>query len=164
MQADKHPVLFYCIVSASAFVALWLLILPLPFPAYYFRPEWGCLLLVYWVLSNPNHIGFGFAFIFGLLQDILEQNIWGANALGLVLVAYVCAAAHRRVQSYSVWQQSLWVLVLVGLYQLTANAVMRLEGTEIYLEKQIPALTVSAMCWPLLLFLAGFLKRRFGMM
>jgi len=163
MQADKHPVLFFTTVSISVLLALWLLILPLPQTMQYFRPEWSCLLVVYWILVNPNHLGLGFAFLLGLLQDVFEQTIWGANALGLVVVAYVCVTSYRRVQRYSVWQQSLWILVLVGLYQVSANAIMRLGGTEVYLQNQVPSILVSGMCWPPFLFVARWLKKRLAL-
>lgn len=163
MQADKHPFIFYFTVSLSIFFALWLLVLPMPLALQYFRPEWSCLLVVYWILTNPQQLSFGFAFMLGILQDIFEQSIWGANALALVVVAYVCTSSYRRVQSYSIWQQSLWVLVLVGLYQLTANAVVSLEGIHVSIEKQIPSLIVSAMLWSPLVFLARSTKKRLGL-
>ena len=69
----------------SLIVALLLTALPLPYPMYFFMPDWVGLVLIFGVLYCPNIVRFLVIFIIGVCCDLLM----GAP-LGLHPFAYLC--------------------------------------------------------------------------
>lgn len=148
------------VVWGSIVIALMLSIFPLPFHWSWFRPEFVALVMIYWVVTLPQHVGIGFAWCVGLIQDVVENALLGQHALALVPVAYVCLLSYQRIRSYALWQQSGWVFILVGLHQLFWNWIHSITGKDsqplIFL---VPAL-VSALIWPLVVILLEWLRIR----
>lgn len=147
-------------VIFTVVVALILAIYPLPVGWVWFRPEFVALVVIYWILTLPQHVGIGFAWCVGLTQDIVENAYLGQHALALVPVAYVCLLSYQRIRNYALWQQSAWIFILVGLHQLFWNWVHSLTGKDsqslIFL---VPAL-VSALIWPLMVILLEWFRIR----
>jgi len=55
-------------------------------------PEWVLIVFIYWVIALPHRFGLGWAFILGLLLDLLQGNHLGVNALAMVVVTFFCYA------------------------------------------------------------------------
>lgn len=150
----------FTVVGLSFLVALLLAVFPIPQSWDWFRPAFVALLVIYWVLALPQQIGVRAAFAVGLIQDIVTFSVPGQHALSLVAVAYVCVLAYRRILNYALWQQSLWVFILVGLHQLFWNWIHNFSGNAaeslIFL---VPAL-VSALIWPFVLVLMEWVRIR----
>lgn len=148
------------VVGTSFLVALILAVFPLPSSWAWFRPEFVALVVIYWVLVLPQQVGVGVAFVAGIIQDIVEFSVLGQHALSLVAVAYVCGLAYQRIRNYALWQQSLWVFILVGLHQLFWNWIHNFSGIAaeslIFL---VPAL-VSALIWPFVLVIMEWVRIR----
>ncbi|GAB1263754.1 rod shape-determining protein MreD [Aurantivibrio infirmus] len=148
------------IVGFSFLVAFLLCVLPLPDGWGWFRPQFVALLVIYWVMALPQQVGVGTAFTVGIGQDLLEHAVLGQHALALVAVAYVCLLSYQRIRSYALWQQSMWVFILVGIHQLFWNWAHSMVGvTSSSLIFLVPAL-VSALIWPFVLILMEWLRVR----
>lgn len=135
-------------------------IYPLPQHLKWYRPEWMCLLMVFWVLYYPHRVGIGTAWLVGLALDVVEGGVWGANALSLALVAYICQLSYRRLLSYSVTQQTLWVFVFVGVYQLFYNWLQSIDGVAAPVRLMLISNLISAAFWPILLLCMAWLGLR----
>lgn len=160
MLADRHPVLFYSMVFSTIVVGMLVAILPIS-PSYQvLRPELLCLIVIYWVLSVPMHLGVTFAFLVGLMQSFFEFSVWGAHALGLAVVAYICLSAYQRMVSYSVWHQTVWVGVLVGAHQVLVNWVQGFGGHQLDLGPLVLSVVVSALMWPPMQFVLRRIRQR----
>ena len=158
LVADRSPISFYLMVAVSVILALFLAIIPLPSGYEVLRPELICLLVVYWVTSAPQHLGLTFAFVVGLSYDVIQHSVWGAHALALVIVAYICINAYQRFMSYSVWHQSLWVCVLVGVHQMVVNWVQSFSGYHASLGTLLGSIVMTSILWPP--FLLGWRRIR----
>lgn len=158
MFVDRHPVLFYAMVTLSVVLALLLSIIPLPHKYLVLRPEFVCLMVIYWVISVPQHLGVSFAFLVGITQDLAEHTVWGAHALAMAIVAYIGINAYQRFIRYSVWHQALWVSILVGLHQVVVNWVQSLTGQQAPASMLLASTVVSTLLWPPLLL--GFRRLR----
>jgi len=156
-QRSRPVLLLTSCLSVGYLVAVY----PLPDGYAFLRPELLCLLVIYWVMNSPQHLGMVFAWGVGLLQDILELGVWGAHALALTVIAYICLMSYQRIRSYSVWHQTLWVIVLVGLHQLIVNWVDRIAGYHSPPQELIVPAVVSALCWPPTLFLFKRVRLRY---
>ncbi len=147
-------------IIVSYVLAILADIFPLPAVLVWFRPEWVCLVTIHWVLRFPHHVGMGTAWLAGFALDIIGGGIWGGNALALAVVAYICQMAYQRLRSYSLYQQALWVFVLVGVYQLFFNWIQALNGYSAPVHYMLISTTVSAACWPVLTLIMGWWRHQ----
>jgi len=149
------------LIVISLLCGLLIAVFPLSQEAAYLRPEIVCMLVVYWVMHSPQHIGMLFAWSAGLVQDVVEVTVWGAHALALTVLAYICLLSYQRIRNYSVWHQSLWIFVLVGTHQVVVNWIQGLAGYRSPAQLLILPTVMSALCWPLLVFVIQRIRQRY---
>jgi len=149
------------IIIASFAVALILTVMPLPSWLDPVRPEWVALVLIYWCMALPNRIGVGFAWIIGLLLDVLRGGLLGQHALSLAIVAYITLQLYQRLRLFPPWQQSVSVVVLITLHLLLQMWIKGISGEAVRAWTfLIPALS-SMLLWPILFLGLRNLRRRF---
>ncbi len=137
------------VIWACVLVAYLLAIYPLDQAFLWLRPEFVVILVIYWSIQLPHQFGLFSAWIAGLGLDIVEHSVLGQHALATTVVAYICLMSYQRIRYYSLWHQSLWVFILVGMHQLFCNWVQSLNGRSADVwEFLMPAFT-SALIWPL---------------
>jgi rod shape-determining protein MreD len=95
------------VLPVSLLVALLLMLMPLPPAVQPLRPYWLALVLAYWVIENPDHVGLGVAFIIGLLGDLVTGSLFGEQALRLVVMAYILQRFRARLRFFPMSQQAL---------------------------------------------------------
>ncbi len=149
------------VFAISVLVALLVAVYPLSPILSICRPELLCLVVIYWVLHSPHQIGVGMAWCLGLLQDLIEESVWGGHALALALVAYIGIMSYRRLRTYSLGQQTFWIFVFVGIHQLFVNWIQGLSGYAAPARYMIVSALVSAACWPLLVLLMRRVQQRY---
>jgi rod shape-determining protein MreD len=149
------------IIVASFVVALILTVLPLPSWLDPVRPEWVALVLIYWCMALPNRVGVGFAWIIGLLLDVLRGGLLGQHALSLAIVAYITLQIYQRLRLFPLWQQAVSVVVLITLHLLLQVWIKGISGEAVQAWTfLIPALS-SMLLWPILFLGLRNLRRRF---
>jgi rod shape-determining protein MreD len=116
------------IILFTFIVALVLTVIPLPEWGRYLRPDWVCLVLIYWCLALPERVGVSTGWLLGLAVDLLTGALLGQHALSLALVAYLTLKFHQRVRLFPIWQQALTVMVLLMLHQLLVLWISRMIG------------------------------------
>lgn len=151
------------VIVLSFFVAYLLAIVPFPDWAADYRPEWVAMVLIYWVMALPYRIGIGFAWLTGLLLDVLEGSLLGLNALALAIIAYITLSLHQRLRMFSSLQQSALILSLVGLNLMLVHWVEIAAGqsTASNLLFLLAAVS-SAFVWPWVFLSLRHLRRNFG--
>ncbi len=160
MQARAHGI---WVILLSFFIAYLLAIVPFPEWAMIYRPEWVPMVLIYWAMALPYRVGIGFAWVVGLLLDVLEGSILGLNAMSLVILAYVTISLHQRMRMFSTLQQSGLVLALVGLNLMLCNwlQIVTAQSVPSNLLFLMAALS-SAVIWPSLFQLLRQVRRGFN--
>lgn len=149
------------VIWATLLVAVILALLPLPAIVTPAWPAWVALTLIYWVLALPERAGVGFAFVIGIILDVLQGVIFGQNALALTIVAFICFKLHRRMRLFPMLQQALVVFVIIGLQQLILLWLGSLVGdASAHLGFLLPAL-FSALVWPPLYLLLRSIRQRY---
>lgn len=102
----------------SLLVALLLNLLPLGRITW--MPDFLLMVLVFWCLHQPRHIGVLVACGFGLLMDVHRSTLLGMHALVYAAVAYVVYLLHRRLPLFRPhWQ----ALQLFGIF-MAAHALL----------------------------------------
>ncbi|MCC6209033.1 MAG: rod shape-determining protein MreD [Gammaproteobacteria bacterium] len=149
------------IIVLSFLAALALTILPLPGWIAAIRPEWAVLVLIYWCMALPGRVGVGWAWVVGLLLDVLRGGLLGQHALSFALVAYVTLHLHQRIRVFPLWQQAVSVLILVLLHLLLQLWIKGISGNPPpAMSFLLPALS-SMLLWPLMFLGLRRLRRRF---
>lgn len=139
-------------IGLTVFGALVLSVVHLPanWPAWlaWLRPHWAVLFVFFWVLHFPNRLGLIWAWVIGLLLDVLLADPLGLNALILATVTFITWKLYERLRMYTVLQQCAVVLLLV-----LAAELFRLVVHGVWLDREVSPLVVvsalmSAFIWP----------------
>ncbi|MGH1461072.1 MAG: rod shape-determining protein MreD [Neptuniibacter sp.] len=149
------------IIFATFLVGLMLSQIPLPHIIEWARPEWVAMILIYWIMALPHRVGMGMAFFLGLFLDVIKGSVLGLNALSLTVIAFVTLVLHQRLRMFPLVQQSLMIMVLVGINQLLFHWMQAFTGyTGDSLVFLLPCLA-SALLWPWLFITLRGLRRLF---
>ena len=150
------------LVVLSLAIAVFFTILPMPVWAEELRPQWVALTLIFWALALPDRVGVFWAFAAGLVLDAATGTIFGHHALGLSLAAYVAVELHPRIRIFPLWQQTLFVWVLLLVERLMFLWVLAATGqptpTLIYWAPTF----LGMLLWPWVSVILRDLARRAG--
>lgn len=151
----------YLLIGATFFIALLLAVYPLPLEWRWWRPEFVVLVTIYWIFTIPLGTSLVLLCLLGIFQDLLEGVPFGQHGLALVIVAYICLLSYQRVRNYSIWKQSGWIFVLVGIAQLTDNWVQAMSGRPLSGMVFLYPAFASACVWPACYFVLEALRRHY---
>lgn len=138
----------YIVAVISILIAMILDMLPLPQWAFWARPEWLLLVLIYWVMAIPQRINVGFAWCIGILVDVMNGTLLGEHAMAFALVAYTVARLHQRLRMFPLWQQAIAVFMFSIFYQTILFAIQGMIGElPKTLSYWLPSF-ISMLFWP----------------
>lgn len=147
-------------ILLSLMLAMLLTILPMPAEVEEFRPQWVALFLIFWCLTVPEQVGVFWAFGTGLILDVVSGSILGQQALGLSVIAYVAVELHQRIRLFPLWQQTLFVWVLLLAERLLTLWVLGATGQPMpTLVYWVPTF-LGLLLWPWLAVVLSDLARR----
>lgn len=99
------------IIVITIVIAMILMLLPLPEQFRLFRPEFVLMALMYWVMALPRRVSVGFAWVVGVLMDVLMGGTLGVTAFSYAFVVFLTARFHLQLRQYPVWQQALIIFL-----------------------------------------------------
>lgn len=136
------------VIIISVIVALLLSILPLPTWLIWLQPQWVALVVIFWAMNLPYRFGVGYAWIIGLMLDVVYGSLLGAHGLVFVIITYVVVKIHARLQLFSNGQRTIAVFFLILAYQLLWYLIQGLLGhLPLTWRYWVPPIT-SAIVWP----------------
>ena len=141
------------ILPVSIVLALLLGLLPLPPLLQPLRPYWLALVLAYWVIEAPENAGLGFAFIVGLIADLMFGGLLGEQALRLVIMTFILQRFRARLRFFPLSQQALAIGVLLLNDRVVAGAVHLALGEPALPWKYWWAPLLGMLLWPPLFLL-----------
>lgn len=136
-------------IAGSLILALVVNLLPWNGMVVLLWPDLVAMVLLYWSIHQPRRVGLSVAWFFGLLMDIADGVLFGQHALAYVIMAYAAYFLHRRIQTFSLWQQALYVLGLMLLMQAVMVLVRLAFGAAFPGVLYFAGSTVGAALWPL---------------
>ena len=149
------------IIIVSFIIAIMLTAMPLPDWAVNWRPAWLAIVLIYWCMAVPDRVGISVAWMLGLILDVMQSNILGQNALGLVLIAFITHRSYQRMRVFPLAQQAVLVCFYLLLYELIMLWIMQSIGNKIQnWTYWMPAVT-SMLIWPWLFIVLRDIRRKF---
>ena len=113
-------------------------------------PDIVAVVLVFWSVHQPQRVGIGVSFFFGLLMDVHQTSLLGQHALAYTALSFLAITIHRRLLWFSVPSQAVQVLPLF----LAAHAIelaLRLAAGGVFPGFNILlAPLVEAALWPVI--------------
>lgn len=151
------------VLPVSVLAALLLGLLPLPPGLSPLRPYWLALVVAYWVLEEPGHVGLGFAFVVGILADLAFGSLLGEQALRLTILTFILQRFRARLRFFPLSQQALAIGALLVNDRIVAAAVQVLLGMPALPARFWFAPLLGMLLWaPLFLVLDGLRLRAWG--
>ena len=145
-------------ILASFVAAVLLAWLPWHGMALVLRPDLVGLMLLYWCTHKPHRVGIGIGWMLGIFVDVADASLFGQHALAYTVLAFGGLVLNRRVQMFSLKEQSVHVFALL----LASYAVYALVHWQVlgYVEWNyfLGSLT-SALLWAPLTLLIQTLRR-----
>ena len=132
----------------SALVALALTAIPLPHWLDLARPAFLVLTVLHWSINAPRSGGVAFAFFAGLMLDVIQGPVLGEHALALALVSYVFVREHQRIRSKPSFQQALFVLVALVVYEVVLFMIDGWTGHPVTSPVRWIHTLTGALIWP----------------
>lgn len=159
----QHFLIQWLTVISTFIIALVLEISPWATYFQYFKPSWLVLVLLYWVLALPNKVSIGFAFVFGVIWDLVLGSVLGTHALVLSVFAYIIALNHLILRNLSLLQQSLLVIIFVAAIRLGIFLLEFFLHDAIFHGQEFYTALVSALFWPWVFLLLRKIRRQVGL-
>ncbi|NBI12314.1 rod shape-determining protein MreD [[Haemophilus] felis] len=159
----QHFLIQWLTVLSTFIIALVLEISPWATHFQYFKPSWLVLVLLYWVLALPNKVSIGFAFVFGVIWDLVLGSVLGTHALVLSVFAYIIALNHLILRNLSLLQQSLLVIIFVAAIRLGIFLLEFFLHDAIFHRQEFYTALVSALLWPWVFLLLRKIRRQVGL-
>jgi len=156
----SSPSSVFVAVGLSTFVALILTIVQVPDWLFYFWPDWTALVIVYWALVLPNRVGAFVAFIIGTILEVLFVRKFGVLGLGLAMLAFIVNSAHLQLRVLSIWQQTLFMVLLIGLFKLLTGWLYGIMTDFTITAEYWYSLLGSMVIWPFTYILLEELRRK----
>ena len=147
------------VLPATFLVAFVMFALPVGAEWKSYMPAWVTLVLIYWCLAAPKKITLGTGWLIGLALDILAFGLLGRYALTKTLITYLTRRVALRVRVYPVWQQSVFVLMLLALESVILVAIEYLIEGNVQGLDQWRALAVGAALWPFIFWFLRYCRR-----
>jgi rod shape-determining protein MreD len=143
------------LIYSTTVIALMLTVLPLPGYAAVLRPVFVAVVILYWSTMAPQAGGILLGFLFGLLLDVLKGAQLGEHALAMSFLAFLAVRLHLLTRAKPIFQQSLFVLVALVLYETLLWAIDGWSGRPMSSPTRWAHAVTGALIWPLIVGLLG---------
>ncbi|PIE46937.1 MAG: rod shape-determining protein MreD [Gammaproteobacteria bacterium] len=153
---DKPYKIFGIILSFT--VAIILNVYPLSVGMAPLRPMFIMMVLIFWLIFQPQLIGLFFAFFIGLIADMLLDTVLGQQAFCSVLMALVIRISSLYIRQIN--QTNAWFLACLCLLTFQCSLwALQLFSQNIFVSASAISLLMSMLSWPIIMwFLGRFVK------
>lgn len=153
---DKPYKIFGIILSFI--VAIILNVYPLSVGMAPLRPMFIIMVLIFWLIFQPQLIGLFFAFFIGLIADMLLDTTLGQQAFCTVLIALVIRISSLYIHQIN--RTNAWFLACLCLVTYQCSLwIVQLFSQNIFISDSGISLLMSMLSWPVvMLLLARFVR------
>lgn len=120
MNAAPHETGSWRRIAGTLTLAVLLTELPWDGWALSLRPDFILVVVLFWVLHQPARVGFGIAFMLGLLADFQDGVVFGQHAIAYVLGVYLVLFLRVRLLRFDPLRQAAQMFPILLAVQLAA--------------------------------------------
>lgn len=113
-------------------------------------PDIVAVVLVFWSVHQPQRVGIGVAFFFGLLMDVHQAALLGQHALAYTALSFFAITIHRRLLWFSVPSQAVQVLPLFFAAHAIELALRMVAGGVFPGLNLLLAPVIESLLWPVI--------------
>jgi rod shape-determining protein MreD len=113
-------------------------------------PDIVAVVLVFWSVHQPQRVGIGVAFFFGLLMDVHQAALLGQHALAYTALSFFAITIHRRLLWFSVPSQAVQVLPLFFAAHAIELALRMVAGGVFPGLNLLLAPMIESLLWPVI--------------
>lgn len=123
-------------------------------------PDFLALVLVFWNVHQPQRVGIGLAFMFGLGLDVHQSALLGQHALSYTALSFFATMIHRRLLWFTVPSQALQILPLFALAHGVEIVIRMISGGNFPGWMLLLAPVAESLLWPVVSVLLLAPQRR----
>ena len=112
-------------------------------------PDFLALVLVFWNVHQPQRVGIGLAFMFGLGMDVHQSAMLGQHALAYTTLSFFATMIHRRLLWFTVPSQALQVMPLFAVAHGVEIIIRMISGGIFPGWTLLLAPVAESLLWPL---------------
>jgi len=149
-------------VVIMLFFGILLNILPLPDIFNSIKPPILLLILIYWCIAYPNLINLTYAFITGIIIDILLLMPLGYNALCYTTTIYLTLLYYPQIRLHTSWNKMLSLLLILIPFFLTSTIVNKILEINYSINDVIISIIISVAIWPALFSMLRYVRQKYA--
>ncbi len=123
-------------------------------------PDVLALVLVFWSVHQPQRVGIGAAFVFGIAMDVHQSALLGQHALAYTALSFFAITMHRRLLWFTAPSQAVQVLPLFAASHAIQLAIRMLTGGAFPGWLILLAPVIESLLWPVVSVLLLAPQRR----
>ena len=118
------------------------------------------MVLIYWNMALPKNIGLIWAMIFGFCLDINQEILLGSHVILFLFISYFTQRYFHRLRALYTVQQSLFVAIIVLIYQIFLIFFLS-EFTDTITIELVLMTVLAALIWPIIFGILRQLRIKF---
>ena len=118
------------------------------------------MVLIYWNMALPKNIGLIWAMIFGFCLDINQEILLGSHVILFLFISYFTQRYFHRLRALYTVQQSLFVAIIVLIYQIFLIFFLS-EFTDTIIIELVLMTVMAALIWPIIFGILRKLRIKF---
>lgn len=136
-------------IIISVVLTTVLMVYPVSYVLSAWRPAFMLLLMTFWVMCQPAWCGVWFAFMLGIISDLLMELPLGLNAMIFVSIAFVMRYLTRDKRIMT--ESNLWGIASIAVvcYLMMLWLLLVMLGEHVALIRHWTPLFSSILIWPL---------------
>tara|TARA_B100001248_G_scaffold210708_1_gene164914 strand:+ start:2185 stop:2667 length:483 start_codon:yes stop_codon:yes gene_type:complete len=149
------------VVITVLFFGIILNILPFADNMNSIKPPILLLILIYWSLAFPNQINLTYAFIYGLIMDVLLIMPLGYNALCYTITIFLILLYYPQIRLQSSLNKMLSLLLILIPFFLMSTIGNNFLKINYNLFDVLTSIFISIIIWPALFNMLRFVRQKY---
>ena len=149
------------VVIVVLFLGIILNILPFSDNINSIKPPILLLILIYWSLAFPNQINLTYAFISGLIMDVLLIMPLGYNALCYTVTIFLILLYYPQIRLQSSLNKMLSLLLILIPFFLMSTIGNNFLKINYNLFDVLTSIFISIIIWPALFSMLRFIRQKY---
>ena len=149
------------VVIIVLFFGIILNILPIADNMNSIKPPILLLILIYWSLAFPNQINLTYAFIYGLIMDVLLIMPLGYNALCYTITIFLILLYYPQIRLQSSLNKMLSLLLILIPFFLMSTIGNNFLKINYNLFDVLTSIFISITIWPALFNMLRFVRQKY---
>ena len=147
------------LVQAVSLLTAALLAALSPDSAAHWQPQWITMTLVFWGIARPGQAGFGMAWAFGLMADLMSGGWVGIHVISYSIIVFLCTRWNSLLRLSGAMQKTVMLGILLifhlGYLQLASILIDSVNPGLSHWASLVTSLLIWPLLYPLLTRLAN---------